>query len=67
MLVLNYVAGVPVMIAVGMFSLYHFWSISFNTTTIEGWEKDKVAILKRKGRIREVSNFAPVYTADPFY
>lgn len=24
-----------------------------NTTTIEGWEKEKVAIMKRKGKIRE--------------
>lgn len=29
-----------------------------NTTTIEGWEKDKVAILKRRGKIREVRLFS---------
>ena len=35
-------------------SLYHFWYLLGNTTTIEGWEKDKVATLVRRGRIREV-------------
>ena len=50
----SYAACVPVLIAVGMFTLYHLWSLAMNTTTIEGWEKDKVAILKRRGRIREV-------------
>lgn len=54
MLVLNYTACVPVIIAVGVFSLYHLWSVCVNTTTIEGWEKDKVATLRRRGKIREV-------------
>jgi hypothetical protein len=58
MLILNYTACVPVLLAVGMFSLYHFWSLAANTTTIEGWEKDKVAILKRKGKIEEVRSLA---------
>jgi hypothetical protein len=53
-LVMNYVLCVPVLIAVGVFSLFHLWSIITNTTTIEGWEKDKVASLKRRGKIREV-------------
>ncbi|GAA5899320.1 hypothetical protein JCM8208_001615 [Rhodotorula glutinis] len=53
MLVLNYTACVPVVIAVGVFSLYHLWSVFVNTTTIEGWEKDKVATLRRRGKIRE--------------
>lgn len=35
-------------------SLYHFYCLSTNTTTIEGWEKDKVATLIKKGRIHEV-------------
>lgn len=35
-------------------SLYHFYCILGNTTTIEGWEKDKVATLIRRGKIREV-------------
>ncbi|GAA5884559.1 hypothetical protein JCM6882_005299 [Rhodosporidiobolus microsporus] len=52
-LVLNYVACAPVIIAVGVFSLYHLYSVVTNTTTIEGWEKDKVASLKRRGKIRE--------------
>ncbi|GAA5868652.1 hypothetical protein JCM8547_003769 [Rhodosporidiobolus lusitaniae] len=52
-LVANYVLCVPVLLAVGVFSLFHLWSIVTNTTTIEGWEKDKVASLKRRGKIRE--------------
>ena len=35
-------------------SLYHYHCILGNTTTIEGWEKDKVATLIRRGKIREV-------------
>lgn len=35
-------------------SLYHFYCLLNNTTTIEGWEKDKVATLVKKGRIHEV-------------
>jgi len=60
-LVLNYVACIPVIFAVGAFSIYHFWSVAANTTTIEGWEKEKVAILKKKGKIREVRS-APTPT-----
>lgn len=36
-------------------SIYHFWMLFGNTTTIEGWEKDKVATLVRRGKIQEVS------------
>lgn len=54
MLIANYTLCVPTLFAVGLFSLFHFWSVATNTTTIEGWEKDKVAVLKRKGKIREV-------------
>ncbi|KAK4058384.1 hypothetical protein OIO90_000542 [Microbotryomycetes sp. JL221] len=53
MLVLNYVACVPVLLAVGALTLYHYWCLLFNTTTIEGWEKDKVATLRRQGKILE--------------
>jgi len=35
-------------------SIYHFYCLSTNTTTIEGWEKDKVATLVRRGKIHEV-------------
>lgn len=35
-------------------SLYHFNGLMSNTTTIEGWEKDKVATMVRRGKIREV-------------
>jgi len=51
---LNYAACGPVMLAVGLFSLYHFYCASNNTTTIEGWEKDKVATLVRRGKIRDL-------------
>jgi palmitoyltransferase ZDHHC6 len=53
-LVLNYVTCMPVLLCVGIFSLYHFYSMLSNTTTIEGWEKDKVATLMRRGHIEEV-------------
>lgn len=38
-------------------SLYHFNALATNTTTIEGWEKDKVATLVRRGKIQEVRHF----------
>ncbi|KAI0078856.1 zf-DHHC-domain-containing protein [Panus rudis PR-1116 ss-1] len=53
-IILNYVTCVPVILAVGAFSIYHFYSLMGNTTTIEGWEKDKAATLMRRGKIREV-------------
>ncbi|KAL7342987.1 zf-DHHC-domain-containing protein [Rhodotorula toruloides] len=53
LLILNYTACLPVLIAVGIFSLLQFWSLFTNTTTIESWEKDRAASLKRRGKIRE--------------
>ncbi|BGP23487.1 Palmitoyltransferase [Rhodotorula toruloides] len=53
LLILNYTACLPVLIAVGIFSLFQFWSLLTNTTTIESWEKDRAASLKRRGKIRE--------------
>ncbi|KZT73329.1 zf-DHHC-domain-containing protein [Daedalea quercina L-15889] len=53
-IILNAVACIPVLLAVGGFSLYHFYLLLGNTTTIEGWEKDKVATLVRRGRIHEI-------------
>ncbi|ETW87155.1 hypothetical protein HETIRDRAFT_166687 [Heterobasidion irregulare TC 32-1] len=53
-IILNYATCVPVLIMVGAFSLYHFYCLLGNTTTIEGWEKDKVATLVRRGKIREI-------------
>ncbi|EMD34715.1 hypothetical protein CERSUDRAFT_116907 [Gelatoporia subvermispora B] len=52
--VLNYVTCIPVLLVVGGLSLYHFRDLLNNTTTIERWEKNQVAILIRHGRIREV-------------
>ncbi|KAI9637964.1 Palmitoyltransferase PFA4 [Dioszegia hungarica] len=54
MLVFNFAACVPVWLCVGMFSMYHLYLASGNSTTIEGWEKDKVATLVRRGKIREI-------------
>ncbi|EDR15221.1 uncharacterized protein LACBIDRAFT_145895, partial [Laccaria bicolor S238N-H82] len=54
MIILNYVACVPVLVVVGGFSLYHFYSLMANTTTIEGWEKDKAATMVRRGQVREI-------------
>ncbi|KAG9119752.1 Palmitoyltransferase [Ceratobasidium sp. 392] len=53
-MILNYAACVPVILLVGGFSIYHFYCVSSNQTTIEGWEKDKVATLIRRGKIREL-------------
>jgi len=53
-IIFNYVACLPVLLVVGIFSIYHFWCLCSNTTTIEGWEKDKAAVLRRKGRIKEI-------------
>ncbi|THH06676.1 hypothetical protein EW145_g3922 [Phellinidium pouzarii] len=53
-IILNYVTCIPVLLGVGGFSLYHFYCLLKNTTTIEGWEKDKVATLVRRGKIHEV-------------
>lgn len=54
MLILNYTACVPVALIVGVFSLFHFWNVLTNATTIEGWEKDKCKSLKRRGKIANV-------------
>ena len=43
-----------VLIILNLDSLYHFYCLATNTTTIEGWEKDKVATLVRRGKIHEV-------------
>ncbi|TFK56613.1 palmitoyltransferase PFA4 [Heliocybe sulcata] len=52
--ILNYTACIPVILSVGAFSIYHFYCLLGNTTTIEGWEKDKVARLVRHGKINEI-------------
>lgn len=52
--VTNFATGGPVWVCVGMFSLYHLYLAAGNSTTIEGWEKDKVATLIRRGKIREI-------------
>jgi len=36
------------------FSLYHFYTLLNNTTTIEGWEKDKISVMVKRGEMREV-------------
>ncbi|SNX83257.1 related to PFA4 - Palmitoyltransferase [Melanopsichium pennsylvanicum] len=53
-LVMNYTLCIPVLILVGIFSIYHFYCVTVNQTTIESWEKDRVAIMIRRGRIRKV-------------
>jgi hypothetical protein len=52
--VLNYVCAVPVLVSVGLFTLYHLNALVRNTTTIERWEKDKAATLVRRGTLREI-------------
>ena len=53
-LVFNFAACSPVWLCVGMFSCYHLYLAAGNSTTIEGWEKDKVATLVRRGKIAEI-------------
>ncbi|KIY73495.1 zf-DHHC-domain-containing protein [Cylindrobasidium torrendii FP15055 ss-10] len=53
-ILLNLVTCIPVLLAVGGFSIFHLSSLMSNTTTIEGWEKDKAATLVRRGKLREV-------------
>ncbi|KAJ7193293.1 zf-DHHC-domain-containing protein [Mycena pura] len=53
-IILNFVTCIPVLLSVGAFSLYHFNALMNNTTTIEGWEKDKAATMVRRGKIQEV-------------
>ena len=52
-------SGIPVvntsLPALSCCSIYHFYSLLGNSTTIEGWEKDKVATMVRRGQIQEVS------------
>ncbi|KAG6814148.1 hypothetical protein H0H92_002143 [Tricholoma furcatifolium] len=52
--ILNFVTCIPVFLAVGGFSLYHLYCLLGNSTTIEGWEKNKVATMVRRGKLREV-------------
>jgi len=54
MIMLNYVTCIPVLLAVGGFSCYHFYGLVGNTTTVESWEKDKVAVMFKKGRTRQI-------------
>ncbi len=42
-------------------SLYHFHCLIGNTTTIEGWEKDKVALMVKRGKLREVWMILRIY------
>jgi hypothetical protein len=53
-LVLNFCLCLPTFLLVGSFSIYHFWCLCTNTTTIEGWERDKVETMISKRRIEEV-------------
>ncbi|KAG8812223.1 Palmitoyltransferase [Serendipita sp. 401] len=75
-IVANYAACLPVIVAVGGFSLYHFYCLFTNTTTVEGWEKDSVTRLVRRGRISEFKfpynlgpwrNFTSVFGGNPLF
>ncbi|KAG9311527.1 zf-DHHC-domain-containing protein [Chiua virens] len=54
LIVFNYMCIVPVTLVVGAFSTYHLHNLIRNTTTIEKREKDKIATLKRNGKIEEI-------------
>lgn len=75
-LVANYAACIPVIVAVGLFSIYHFYCMLTNTTTVEGWEKDKVTTLVRRGKISQVQfpynlgprrNFLAAFGSNPLF
>ncbi|CAG8550940.1 3858_t:CDS:2 [Ambispora gerdemannii] len=53
-IVLNFVACLPVLFGVGPLSLYHFYCVCSNMSTIESWEKEKVATMVRRGKIKEI-------------
>ncbi|KAL1923655.1 uncharacterized protein VTP21DRAFT_8635 [Calcarisporiella thermophila] len=50
-LALNLVFDFGVLFSVGILSLFQLYGISTNATTIEGWEKDKVKKMIRRGKI----------------
>ena len=54
-IVANILFCLLVLIVVGSFSIYHFYAVFINTTTIENWEKDKVDNLSSRGKIKHVS------------
>ena len=43
-----------VLMAVGILSLYQFYFVATNTTTIESWEKDRVSTLVRRKKLKPV-------------
>ncbi|KAL7424244.1 Palmitoyltransferase [Cryptotrichosporon argae] len=53
-IIFNFAACAPVFLCVFFFSIYHVYLATGNSTTIEGWEKDKVATLVRRGKIKEI-------------
>lgn len=53
-LIFNFAASVPVWVCVSLFAIYHLYLVGNNTTTIERWEKDKVATLVRRGKLAEI-------------
>lgn len=57
-LILNYLMGIPTLALVGFLTLYHYYLVCTNTTSVESWEKDRVGRQIRRGLIP--------YTAFPF-
>lgn len=54
LLVANLVFGAITLLAVGLFTLSHYWRVVSNTSTIEAYEKEKVATLIRRGKIQAI-------------
>jgi len=52
--VVNFCLDVPVMFSVGFLTSFHTYTMFSNTTTIETWEKDKVATMVQRGKIASV-------------
>lgn len=51
MLVVNYLLCIPTFLLVSFLTLYHYYLLSTNTTSIESWEMDRVYRQIRRGHI----------------
>ncbi|WFD29655.1 protein S-acyltransferase [Malassezia sp. CBS 17886] len=53
-LILNYLMCMPAVLLTGFLALYHYHLVCTNTTSVETWEKDRVARQVRRGQIAYV-------------
>lgn len=57
LIVVNLFLLFVVLMAVGVLSLYQFYFVATNTTTIESWEKDRVNTMIRRKQLKSVYTF----------